>query len=46
MSLLSATVLLFLVLDPLGNVPFFLCVLKKVEAGRRKWQEKSSAPLT
>jgi multiple antibiotic resistance protein len=36
MSVLSATVLLFLVIDPLGNVPFFLCVLKKVEEGRRR----------
>ncbi len=36
MSLLSAIVLIFLVLDPLGNVPFFLCVLNKVEEGRRR----------
>ena len=36
MSILSATVLLFLVLDPLGNVPFFLCVLNKVDERRRK----------
>lgn len=36
MSMLSAAVLLFLVLDPLGGVPFFLCVLSKVEEGRRK----------
>jgi multiple antibiotic resistance protein len=36
MSVLSATVLLFLVIDPLGNVPFFLCVLKKVDERRRK----------
>ncbi|MCE5265069.1 MAG: MarC family protein [Deltaproteobacteria bacterium] len=36
MSILSAAVLLFLVLDPLGNIPFFLCVLNKVEEGRRK----------
>ena len=36
MSVLSAAVLLFLVLDPLGNVPFFLCVLNKVEERRRK----------
>ncbi len=36
MSILSAIVLLFLVIDPLGNVPFFLCVLKKVDESRRK----------
>ncbi|MDA8125106.1 MAG: MarC family protein [Deltaproteobacteria bacterium] len=36
MEILSATILLFLVIDPLGNVPFFLCVLKKVEERRRK----------
>jgi multiple antibiotic resistance protein len=36
MSTLSATVLLFLVLDPLGNIPFFLCVLQKVDEHRRK----------
>jgi len=35
-SVLSAAVLLFLVIDPLGNVPFFLCVLKKVDEKRRK----------
>jgi len=36
MSVLSAAVLLFLVIDPLGNVPFFLCVLKKVDEHRRR----------
>ncbi len=36
MSVLSAAVLLFLVIDPLGNVPFFLCVLQKVDEKRRK----------
>ncbi len=35
MSLLSATVLLFLVLDPFGNVPFFLVVLKDLPETRR-----------
>ncbi len=35
MSLLSATVLLFLVLDPFGNMPFFLYVLKDVPEERR-----------
>ena len=28
----SAAVLLFLVMDPLGNVPFFLAALKNVDA--------------
>ena len=35
MSLLSATVLLFLVLDPFGNNPFFLFVLKDLPENRR-----------
>jgi len=34
MSLLSAAVLLFLVIDPFGNAPFFLCVLKGVSTDR------------
>jgi multiple antibiotic resistance protein len=33
---LSAVVTLFLVMDPLGNVPVFLSVLKSVQAGRRR----------
>jgi len=36
MSLLSATVLLFLVIDPFGNAPFFLCVLQEVAPERHK----------
>jgi len=36
MTLLSAAVLLFLVMDPLGNVPFFLATLTKVEPARQK----------
>jgi len=35
MSLLSATVLLILVMDPLGNVPLFLVALQKVDSHRR-----------
>jgi MarC family membrane protein len=31
----SAVVLLFLVLDPLGNIPFFLAALKRVEPARQ-----------
>jgi multiple antibiotic resistance protein len=34
MTLLSAAVLLFLVMDPLGNVPFFLSTLRQVDPGR------------
>lgn len=37
MSLLSAAVLLFLVMDPLGNIPFFLSALRPVEAERRRF---------
>lgn len=36
MTLVSAAVLLFLVLDPFGNVPFFLSALAGVEEGRRR----------
>jgi multiple antibiotic resistance protein len=36
MSLFSAAVLLFLVMDPLGNVPVFLGVLKDVHESRQR----------
>ena len=36
MTLASAFVLLFLVIDPFGNVPFFVSALKDVEAERRR----------
>jgi multiple antibiotic resistance protein len=36
MTLVSAAFLLFLVMDPLGNVPFFLTALKKVPAARQR----------
>lgn len=36
MDVLSAIVTLFLVMDPLGNVPLFLSVLKTVEPHRRR----------
>ena len=36
MSLVSAAVLLFFVMDPLGNVPLFLSVLKAVPPQRRR----------
>ena len=36
MNLVSAAVLLFLVLDPLGNILFFVSALKNVPAGRQR----------
>lgn len=36
-TVLSAGVMLFLVLDPLGNIPFFLTILKEVPPKRRRW---------
>ena len=36
MTIYSAAILLFLVMDPLGNVPVFLAVLKDVEHERRR----------
>ena len=36
MSILSAAVLLFVVMDPLGNVPPFLVALRDVEPSRRR----------
>jgi len=35
MTLLSAALLLFLVMDPLGNIPVFLTTLKSVEPHRQ-----------
>ncbi|HEY8538530.1 MAG TPA: MarC family protein, partial [Steroidobacteraceae bacterium] len=35
-DLLSAVVTLFLIMDPLGNVPIFLAVLKRVAPERRR----------
>ncbi|MEO7149451.1 MAG: YhgN family NAAT transporter [Rhodanobacteraceae bacterium] len=37
MTTLSAGILLFLILDPLGNIPFFLSLLKHVPPRRRRW---------
>jgi len=36
MSVYSAAALLFLVFDPLGNIPVFSCVLSKVDPARRR----------
>ena len=36
MDILSAVITLFLVMDPLGNVPLFLSALKQVEPARQK----------
>lgn len=35
-SFISATILLVLITDPLGNIPLFLASLKHVEPGRRR----------
>ncbi|MDF0606372.1 MarC family protein [Neisseriaceae bacterium TC5R-5] len=35
-SFLSATVLLILIIDPLGNIPLFIAALKQVKPERRK----------
>ena len=35
MTILAAALLLFLVMDPLGNIPLYLAALKNVEAKRR-----------
>ena len=37
MTLFSAALLLFLVMDPLGNIPMYLAALKNVPAQRRTW---------
>lgn len=36
MSFLSATILLILITDPLGNLPLFIAALKQVRPGRRR----------
>jgi len=36
MTMLSAALLLFLVIDPLGNIPMFMTTLKKVEESRQR----------
>jgi multiple antibiotic resistance protein len=36
MTIIQAAVLLLLVMDPLGNVPYFVLVLEKVEPERRR----------
>lgn len=36
MTILSAGILLFLVMDPLGNIPFFMSLLKDVPPKRRR----------
>lgn len=37
MTIASAAVLLFLVMDPLGNIPLFLPALREVAPERRRW---------
>ena len=36
MTILSAALLLFLVIDPLGNIPMFMTTLKKVDEKRQR----------
>lgn len=36
MTIMSAALLLFLILDPLGNIPVFLSVLKPLPAQRQR----------
>ena len=36
MTIFSAAMLLFLVMDPFGNIPLFLAALKGVDSGRRQ----------
>ncbi len=36
MTIFSAALLLFLVMDPFGNIPFFLTALKQVDTSRQK----------
>ncbi len=37
MTVISASLLLFLVMDPIGNIPFFLTTLKNVEPKRQRF---------
>ena len=36
-DILSAATLLFLIMDPLGNLPIYMSVLKSIDAKRRYW---------
>ena len=37
MSIVLAALLLFLVMDPFGNIPFFLSILKHIDYRRQQW---------
>ena len=37
LNALSAGILLFLIMDPLGNIPLFLSLLKNIAPRRRRW---------
>ncbi len=37
METLAAAITLFLIMDPLGNIPVFMSILSKVEPKRRNW---------
>ena len=43
MTIVSAALLLFLILDPLGNIPVFLSLLEMRER-LRKWKKKNREP--
>ena len=43
MSTLSAGILLFLIMDPLGNIPLFLSLLRNVDPARRRLR---AGPIT
>lgn len=36
-DVLSAATMLFLIMDPLGNLPIYMSVLKSIDERRRKW---------
>jgi multiple antibiotic resistance protein len=37
MSVLSASLMLFLIMDPVGNLPVYMAILKEVPPARRHW---------
>lgn len=37
MDTVSAAILLFLIMDPVGNIPIFLSLLKKLPPARQRW---------
>jgi len=37
LEILSAATMLFLIMDPLGNLPIYMSVLKSIEPARKRW---------